>query len=476
MKVLLIVRSITCGSAVVALVLAFFGRDVSAGPTSVVPPPIPIVLPSAASLGNVHMAASLAECQQHAQGRTDCAEMSTGYHMLVWDPVDRATKYNVYRIATPNVLAGVVEPVDGKLATTFGIVTVPLNSCFSISPVVDKKERSMDTPWCLHLSGTSGLPPGGAKTVVNVVPGALHVATTLAECQAHDGNDMCDPLRGSGSPTSEVLVWSGTFDSYSMYRVDGGAHTKVWSTVIKYNGVSPTARIMSNVPAGACYAVTGVLGGTESAASSPFCFSKGTALTMTLKPAHMRSYTTANSGVSGGLGKCFTGTDQSSSSPGLIVGYRHDTGTPCKDAWDNHIARGGLFFDLTPLAHRAILRATLELPVSTTYVSEVHYAGAGNSNSLACATKASAGTAAAWWDAKGPLLHAEPTIAFPANATTVDLTSIVAAWMQGPAQSNGLVNHGLILQGANEDTKAFTETACMTTYQSAGVALVVVYQ
>lgn len=98
-------------------------------------------------------------------------------------------------------------------------------------------------------------------------PTNLHQAADATECVAHGGGKTCAHL---GAP-NVVFVWDGdpAADAFELYRIDGGKFSV--GIVQRNGGTIRTSLVDASVPPHACYAVSAIRGGSESATGEPWC-------------------------------------------------------------------------------------------------------------------------------------------------------------------------------------------------------------
>jgi hypothetical protein len=448
-------------------------HPVSDGKPAVVP------LPAAAPT-NLHRTGDIAECAAHAADNgVLCTQLSDpNYVLLVWNVVKGATGYNLYHADTgSNSAAGIVRlAADGSLATAFSYTNVTVGSCFTVSEITNNVEGLRSAPWCLQKTFDDlGSTRSATKSVIAastpVIPTNLKSTSSVDECTQHQGNLICAALQG-GAQTITVLVWQGEkgAQKYTVYRI--GSTSKLTDAVPlgsntgTFDGVVPTAFSLDKVTAGMCYGVTETLDARESPLSARFCPTTSSARTITLAPLHVQSY------VQESDGKCsaytvlaqFQGQPGQGSQNGLIVGY-NSVSTPCSGDFNstgfysaNTFSRGAVFFDVTSVTGKNVLRALLVLPVVSAITPD-------KSVAASCATTVNNGSDQWWLNQSDPLALGSPSLDATPLAGEVDVTSLVKAWVMGSARG-GADNDGFVLTGATENLSTMTG-ACLTTYGNA---------
>ena len=467
-----------------------FGGGAMAGGTNSAWHPVAAGKPAAAVLprgapSNLHRTGDVTECAAHAADNGGlCTQLSNpNYVLLVWDAVKGATGYNLYH-ADPglNSAAGIVRlAADGSLPTAFSYTDVTTGSCFSVSELTNNVEGLRSAPWCLQKSfndlGSAG---SATKYVVAATMPATptHLASTASvdECNQHQGNLICAALQG-GAQTITVLVWQGEprAQKYTVYRIGSSAKLTdaipLGSNTGTFNGVVPTAFSLDKVTAGFCYGVTETLDSHESPLSARFCPTASSARTITLNPSHLQSFLQASNGKCSAYSVIpgFTGVPPQGAQNNLVVGY-NSAPIPCTGDFNttgvrplNSFSRGAVFFDVTGLAGKSVLRALLVLPVASAITPD--------NSAASCATLASNGSDQWWLNSGDPLTPGVPSLDATPLAGEVDVTTLVQAWVIGSARG-GADNDGFVLTGANENLNTMSG-ACLTTYGNATLVVTV---
>ena len=260
-----------------------------------------------------------------------------------------------------------------------------------------------------------------------------------------------------------ALVWdcpNCAADGYRLYRVDGGKRDLVATPA---NGGAFTAALL-DAPAGGfgarCYAAVAYRGANESNLSNSYCTTGGSVVaTDVFKPDHVRTARVIT------VSKDMSWTNEAH----LAAGATHTTG---KSAWGdiptNEIARGGLHFDVGPLAQKHIMSAKLHVTVDVS-----HLGSGGIDHGTSCASFIALG-ADYWWTRTDWILVAgqqsaadhnfdTPSRLQPGSASgpdaTYDITPIVADWAQGKEP-----NFGIILMTDDKGIWGFSDNACETNY------------
>jgi hypothetical protein len=465
-----------------------FGGGAIAGGTTAAWHPVSGSKPAAAALPagaptNLHRTGNVTECAAHAADNGGlCTQLSNpNYVLLVWDAVKGASGYNLYH-ADPgsNSAAGIVRlAADGSLATAFSYTNVTVGSCFTVSEITNNIEGLRSAPWCLQKSFNDlGSASSATKNIVAAttpaIPTDLKSTSSVDECTQHQGNLICAALQG-GAQTITVLVWQGEqrAQKYTVYRIGSSAKltdaTPLGSNTGTFNGVVPTAFSLDKVTAGMCYGVTETLDSHESALSARFCPGTSSARTITLAPAHLQSFLQAANGKCSAYSVIpgFTGQPPQGTQNNLVVGY-NSAPIPCTGDFNttgvrplNSFSRGGVFFDVTSLSGKSVLRALLVLPVVSAITPD--------KSAASCATTVSNGSDPWWLNQGDPLTPGLPALDATPLAGEVDVTSLVQTWVMGKARG-GADNNGFVLTGANENLNTMTG-ACLTTYGNATLAV-----
>ena len=432
---------------------------------------------------NLHRTGDVAECAAHAADSGGlCTQLSNpNYVLLVWNAVKGATGYNLYHAAPgSNAAAGIVRlAADGSLPTAFSYTNVTVGSCFTVSEITNNVEGLRSAPWCLQKSFNNlGSASSATKNIVAAttpaIPTDLKSTSSVDECTQHQGNLICAALQG-GAQTITVLVWQGEqrAQKYTVYRIGSSAKltdaTPLGSNTGTFNGVVPTAFSLDKVTAGMCYGVTETLDSHESPLSARFCPTTSSARTITLAPAHVQSFVQAINGKCSAYSVLpgFTGQPPQGPENNLIVGY-NSVPIPCTGDFNatgvrplNSFSRGAVFFDVTSLSGKSVLRALLVLPVVSAITPD--------KSAASCATTVSNGSDPWWLNQGDPLTPGLPALDATPLAGEVDVTSLVQAWVMGRTRG-GADNDGFVLTGANEDLNTMTG-ACLTTYGNATLAV-----
>ncbi len=357
----------------------------------------------------------------------------------------------------------------------------------SAAPRVGMGPAPMDQP---HTPPAKAAVSDFHPTFGLTAPTQLAQATDPSLCSAHGGFGAglaCKALLPQGRL---ALIWDysggGDVKGFHVYRVDGGQQTLVAD---QDNGAAVKAYVVDPPPqdgyATACYAVSAYSAVGESALSAPFCGAQARLIqSLTLSPTEAMAVgrQASISSSSPGLNGSGTTTFVDSAS---MVGFNYTTEkrkalVTVIDFANNSIHRLGLHFDVSPVMHRRIVSASLELEVASAWQGETNLnvpfrtsTDAGDpptDHQTSCAAKLATGSAR-WWQYKD-WIDASPQA--PASAqgpdVSIDATRIVDGWA-----NSALPNFGLVLIGEEENLGAFTEKSCVTSYVPTSIKLVVKY-
>lgn len=306
-----------------------------------------------------------------------------------------------------------------------------------------------------------------ALVLAVAAPTNTRAAVGGPDCASHVGALaalLCPDMIRSGDL---LLGWDwqagpgpADIDGYRVYRVDGGSNQLIYTQANKKDITLVDVPKPGGGYTGKCYAVTAYAGSKESALSSPFCAGGGAAAkTVRLSAVHARSSEHSGSNA----GNFVTGSFHIDTYLGggrLIVGHnywyeKHTLG----DEVQNFVERGAVAFDTSSVANRRIVAAKLHLTIDDSR-------GAGNNHS--CITNVLTGTEF-WWQNQDWLeVPAGDKGALSANSVptdtgpeiTADVTALVAPWLIGQP------NYGFVLINSDEDTGAFANRVCQTTYSN----------
>ena len=223
-----------------------------------------------------------------------------------------------------------------------------------------------------------------------------------------------------------------------------------------------------------CYVVTAFAGALESPPSGSFCLPGNLALgtkQMTVTPIQMRSSLAQNQWGNGVLATLENIVGSSNSQMyrqqlnALHVGYWHNRDKSITgDTAATVIWRGGILFDLTSSAGKAVNKATLRIHVNSSYLGfppQPNYA-------RSCAGYVGTGNRDWWQDTNWIDGDFFSDVGYSGPNISIDVTSQVRNWVQGRLRNNGFV-----FKGTDENLGAFTQDSCETLYD--GVALDVEY-
>ncbi len=343
-----------------------------------------------------------------------------------------------------------------------------------------------------HPSMTPQAPaPTGRDSVSDRPPGFLlppPSGLTNADdpkiCGAHGGVGAglaCKALLPLGRL---ALVWEYPARTdvigFHIYRVDGDQHALVAE---QSNGAAVKAYVIDPPPedgyAAACYAVSAFSASQESSASSPFCGAQARlAQTLSLSPTAVMSSWMGSSSSSTGVSNGSTIRRDVDNRPS--VGFQHSTQKNVfGDLASNTAYRLGIYFDISPVMHRKIRSARLQLEVASTWQGKgnigapfPHYQARDvpSDHQSSCAAILSEGTAR-WWNYTEWILDSPvKSAAAQGPDISIDVTDIVNGWANDRRE-----NFGFVLKGEDEDLTAFTERSCVTQYVPASLKLVIQY-
>jgi hypothetical protein len=311
----------------------------------------------------------------------------------------------------------------------------------------------------MHFSVTCAVPPTPAPTF-KINPGSVILAAphdapynikqtaSGPDCGNHGGSFACAAALSSGylvltfcyagvcAPTS-----SATAQYFRIYEVDNGKHALVDQVTNNGDGTIATVGVVQP-PAGGfgnqCYRIVAVDKNAEYGTNS-ICLGTGTVgpFTTALHPriatSHLQSSQYGNVPF---RAACGTGS--------VCVGWQHDQSSVISPSFipiwwyaDNY--RAYYLFDLSPVAGKYLISATLKIPIDS-----------GDANCFS-------GIAQANQDWTGNSSWIGGDFYNPGGSLNngMDVTSIVRSWM------NGNTNYGFVLRGSNENLSA-ESTSCRT--------------
>lgn len=306
--------------------------------------------------------------------------------------------------------------------------------------------------------------PSVSEVMKPPAPTGMKSTLDPKECASHApavfGGLVCDAAIKDGHL---VLVWrwdgNRDIDGYRIYRVNGNQRQQA---ALQASGKDWTVYTMSQPESGfegQCFAVTALAGAYESDLSGSYCVGgRATISTKSMKPTHVRSVyrlRARDKGLVSDFDKTYTET-----SAELKVGYTYTTRKyPLGDKSLAGVDRAALYFDVDPIRGKNVYVARLKLRVGTTVIDKVVYESVVD-HTTSCLARIGMADSYWWthedWIDGGVVLT--PGIAVGPDVS-VDVTKIVAQWVEG-----GAPNYGFLLLGAEENFSAFTEQACHTTY------------
>jgi len=331
---------------------------------------------------------------------------------------------------------------------------------------------------------------GGHRTLALAPPTGLTETSDYATCTAHGGLGAGLACKASLPRGGMALVWSypaAKITGFHVYALEIGAG-EVFRTLFgsQDNGAGATIFIFDAAPPGGyfqdtsgflrCYAVTAYSGDVESdyLAGGAYCGAGHQSMqTVSLKPQWR----------SAGLHNV-TKDPEFNYNPGmLLVGYNYATqkGSLSEDDYYvNDALRTGLLFDLGGLKAAHIVSARLKMEVKRTWTGNFLYQpsvqlgyGLASDHTTSCVAKIFQAKTR-WWKADGEWIDEGPAVQMPGGAdgpdVSFDLTKLARSWASGEID-----NKGLVLEGAEENLKAFTEAGCLTEYDPDSTVLEVTY-
>jgi hypothetical protein len=302
-------------------------------------------------------------------------------------------------------------------------------------------------------------------------------------CGQHGGSFGCPAALPAGQL---ILVWDYCdgckVDGFRVYRIDNGL-TKVFTT----DDGDHTVAFFAPPPEGfngKCYAVTAYIGPVESPESNRFCIGRaGTYQTVTLP---LKDAMSAGRGHDSGPNALMTlgnigmiaGTFGSASmssppdypefpySPGhpLTVGFRYSNReSAAGDEFANVWSRTLVYFDPRPLWGKNVTNASLEMSTR---------------DPDSCITDIAYPLSVFPPQGRYPwylsLLATGQPFASPGilggGNVRYDITPAMVGWTSG-----SIPNNGLVLYNSDENPNAFTNKACLSTYDRGSIRLVVKY-
>jgi hypothetical protein len=333
---------------------------------------------------------------------------------------------------------------------------------------------------------------GTHRRLVLAPPTGLTETSDYATCTAHGGLGAGLACKASLPKGGMALVWSYAstkISGFHVYQVQiGSGPGGVTRTLAgsQDNGAGATIFILDGAPPGGyfqdlsgairCYSVTAYSGDTESdyLAGGAYCGTNHLPMqTVSLKP-YWRSAGLQN----------IAKQPETSYNPGRqLVGYNYSTDKADglgADSYTDDALRTGLMFDLGGLRAAHIVSARLRMEVNRTWNGSFLYAreavsGVATDHSTSCIAKIFQAKTR-WWkpEAGNDWIDEGAMVQMPGGAdgpdVTFDLTKLVRSWA-----SEEVENRGLVLEGAEENLKAFTEAGCMTEYVPDSTVLEVTY-
>ena len=334
-----------------------------------------------------------------------------------------------------------------------------------------------------HAAGVSS---AAKVTVVNAsyvpAPKGLAVTHDQKDCNNHGGVGGGLACAAALPAGQLALVWNCAgckVDGYHLYRVDILPQKALPANGAYSNDAKVTLALLEP-PAGGftgkCYAVTAYRGSLESSMSNAYCAGSGSTMaTVTLQPEHTLHGQHYRASRTGTLG--YTNPPIDSYDGTLYVGYAdHYWNNEFGDVYDDYIHRTGLYFDLSSLAGKTVVKAVLQFDAFSSWHDY--------DNTSADSPKLTAQSPEAcvegvdkatdhWWQnndlsssvkyvSQGPFVG--PTFG-------IEVTSAIQGWLGGGASSN----FGFIVRGGDENDlwHGNANHVCLTQLNSA--SLVVTY-